>query len=118
MAKRTLTLIKDTLKDGNFNNCACFDIWSDGSHSSYLGGTLHTLDEKFNQLTLFIGVYHLKNGTKADQIKKGSEKLLQRVGLSLGSIDFLVTDNGSNIVAALKDDISGKLLIKVMSPVF
>lgn len=112
MAKRTLNLIKNTVNGGLFKSCACFDVWSDGSHSSYLGGTLHLLDDKFNSSVLFVGVYHLKDGTKADQIKRGCEKLLHRVGLSLESIDFLVTDNGSNIVAALKDDISGKFLIK------
>lgn len=68
---------------------------------------MHTVDEKFNSNIFFIGVYHLKNGTTADQIKKGCEKLLARIGLSLETIDFLVTDNGANIVASFKNSFSG-----------
>jgi hypothetical protein len=72
-----------------------------------LGGTLHTLNDNFDSTTFFIGVHHLKNGTSAPQIREGCEALLSRIGLSVDSVDFLVTDNGSNIVAAFKNDFKG-----------
>jgi hypothetical protein len=109
VAKITLKRIKSFVKENKLKTCACFDVWSDRSHSTYLGGTLHTLSDKFDSGTFFVGVHRLKNGTAADQIRDGCEALLSRIGLSLDSIDFLVTDNGSNIVSALKNDFSGNI---------
>lgn len=95
-----------------FSKCdhisATLDIWSDCGHSSYLGVTLHTLDSDFLPHSRFIGLQLLRGSHTGTYVREIAEKLLNTVDLTLNMIDFVVTDNGTNVVYAFKKDISGK----------
>jgi hypothetical protein len=90
---------------------ASLDIWSDVAHSSYLGITLHILDKSFTPRSRFIGLRLLKGSHTGVYIREVAEDLLGSVGLSLEKLDFVVTDNGSNVVCAFKTDVESKIVI-------
>lgn len=86
------------------------DIWSDTSRSSYLGITAHTVNEDFSLDSNFIGLKKLEERHTATYVQSVTENLLSTVGLSITGVNFIITDNGSNMIAAFKEFIEGKLL--------
>lgn len=86
------------------------DIWSDHSKSTYLGATIYTVDEKFECNNYFLGLHLMENGTTNQRVREAVAALLDRVGLSMDSIDFFVTDNGTNMIACFKEEAKGKFI--------
>lgn len=87
---------------------ATLDIWTDASHSTYLGMTLHMLDKEFNLISRFVGLRKLSSRETAICIRKETSALLELFDLSISSIDFIVTDNASNMICAFKQDVKCK----------
>lgn len=115
---RTAEIVKEKLREKfrlTKNVSITVDIWSDTSRSSYLGVTAHTVNEDFSLGSNFIGLKKLEEKHKAAYIQTVVEELLSDVGLSIASVNFIVTDNGSNMIAAFKQFVEGKFLIKLLS---
>ena len=89
------------------------DIWSDSSRSSYLGITAHSALADFSIESHFIGLKKLEKRHNAGYVKEIVEELLAGYDLSISQINFIVTDNGSNMIAAFKEFIEGKNLIVI-----
>lgn len=109
-AKDTRNKIAKELNSAT-NKCATIDVWSDSSRSVYLGATIHFLTTKFEMQKFFIGLHLLENGTAAKEIRTGFEALLSKVKCNLDEIDFVTTDNGSNVVAVFKQDAQGIFVV-------
>jgi hypothetical protein len=87
------------------------DLWSDPAlKKGYLGATAHFLDKSYKSVKVFLGVAPLPPKHDAGVIKKYSDILLNRYGLSDKDVSRYVTDNASNMLAAFKNDIFGKSL--------
>lgn len=78
-----------------------------------MGITAHTINEDFLLDSTFIGLQRLEEKHKADYVQRVTEELLSTVGLSISKVNFIVTDNGSNMIAAFKEFVEGNILIKL-----
>jgi len=111
---RTATIVKEKLRQ-KFQLAQGIsittDIWSDSSRSSYLGITAHICNEGFSLDSKFSGLKKLEEKHKAVYVQSVTEELLATVELSISQVNFIVTDNGSNMIASFKEFIEGNILI-------
>lgn len=78
------------------------DIWSDLQMRSYLGATLHYIDD-FKLKSFTIGVMVLSEPHSASYISSELENFLKNWGIPKEKVVAVVTDNGANVVKAVHD---------------
>uniref|UniRef100_A0A915CNJ4 Transposase n=1 Tax=Ditylenchus dipsaci TaxID=166011 RepID=A0A915CNJ4_9BILA len=80
------------------------DVWTDGGvKHAFLGITFHYYKHEFGLRRLFLGLVELRAKHTAEIIRSEVLKLLLSYGIRANSIFQIVTDNGSNMVAAFKN---------------
>jgi hypothetical protein len=99
------------------------DIWTQpGMKFSYLGVTAHFIDCSFQALRLkliflktkftfiysvFLGLHELPPSHTAVVVKTHLDKILSYYKIDEDALFSIITDNGSNVVCAFKDDYQG-----------
>lgn len=84
------------------------DIWTDVSIKSYIGLTVHYLDDKFKFVNTTIGVIPLDENHTGEYIGLSLMQLCQDWGIDIDCITAIVTDNAANIVKAVIDTFGKK----------
>uniref|UniRef100_A0A915DYR1 Uncharacterized protein n=1 Tax=Ditylenchus dipsaci TaxID=166011 RepID=A0A915DYR1_9BILA len=96
-------LMKKCIKDLTIRPSITLDLWTDESYKhAYLGVTLHFV-RRSRLERMFFGLREMDKDHTAENILTATEELLGKFDLSLDRIFKIVTDNGSNVVAAFKD---------------
>ena len=82
----------------------CADIWSKrGLTASFLGVTAHFFSrQNHKRHTLTMAVRRMPSPHTAANVRKLIEKILEEWNIPLSKVFVIVTDNGSNMVAAFK----------------
>jgi hypothetical protein len=81
--------------------CVTVDIWSNRQMRSYLGITGHLISKDFRMITFLIACNRFKGRHTASNISKHFDIAIGRFDLDK-HIDFVITDNASNMLAAFK----------------
>jgi len=84
------------------------DIWTDVSVKSYIGVTVHYLDDKLKFVNTTIGVISLNESHTGEYIGLSLMQLCQDWGIGIDCITVIVTDNAANIVKAITDTFGKK----------
>ncbi|XP_011702573.1 PREDICTED: zinc finger BED domain-containing protein 1-like, partial [Wasmannia auropunctata] len=84
------------------------DIWTDVSVKSYIGVTIHYLDDKLEFVNTTIGVISLDESHTEEYIGLCLMQLCQDWGINIDCITAIVTDNAANIVKAITDTFGKK----------
>lgn len=81
--------------------CVTADVWS--SHAqSFLGMTVHFIDESFNRRSYLLGFKRLKHRQTYDVLAKTIDSVLQDFGILHSQITNIVTDGGSAFTKMFK----------------
>lgn len=84
------------------NICLTMDVWTETmSERSFLGVTVHFL-EGTNFVSFEISTKALSSRHTADNLKEEISEILTKWGVEEAKISSIITDNGANIVAAVK----------------
>lgn len=79
------------------------DVWTDVSMKSYVGVTVHYLNDELKFINSTIGVIPLDENHTADYIGCSIVKLCQEWNINADQITAVVTDSASNMVKAIND---------------
>jgi hypothetical protein len=79
--------------------CVTVDLWSNRQMRSYLGVTGHLVDSNFNMISCLLTCSRFSGRHTASNIAANFEMVASKFDLT-GKIDFIVSDNASNMVAA------------------
>lgn len=81
----------------------CADIWSKkGMSSSYLGMTAHFFSQCDHRHQVTLAVRRLPHPHTGSNIRDATESILEEWGIPLSRVRVIITDNGSNMVAAFR----------------
>lgn len=95
-------MFKKDLQDSE-NYCLTADLWSDNSMKSYLGITIHFLDEKNEMEKGVLGVFPMDDRSTAEYIVTCFQKVMSEFRLVKDKVSVIVTDEGANISKAADD---------------
>jgi hypothetical protein len=86
-------------------------MWSNwGMKSTFMGITGHYISKEGKLTKVFLGLQLMEEEVKnAEAVRDSMKKILKLYGLHLLDIKHIITDSGSNIVAAFKNCFTRKL---------
>ncbi|KAL0879302.1 hypothetical protein ABMA27_003081 [Loxostege sticticalis] len=82
--------------------CLTTDLWTSRCTESYIAVTGHYLTEDFVFKTVLLGCCHFSGSHTSQNIASEINAIVDQWGLQ-GKVNFMVSDNGANVVKAVKD---------------
>lgn len=82
--------------------CLSTDLWTSRCTESYIAVTGHYLTEDFVYKTVLLGCCHFSGSHTSQNIASEINAIVDQWGLQ-GKVNFMVSDNGANVVKAVKD---------------
>lgn len=86
--------------NGNF--CTTADIWTI-NHKSYLGYTIHWIDETFNRHSKALACKRFSGSQSVDRINDIILQIHAEYGLNTSNVHATITDNAANFIKSFKD---------------
>lgn len=87
-----------------------FDTWTEEhTHTSYLGGTLHFLNQ-FDIESFNMSIFELDDSHTSEYLQKKIEEACQVFAVDPEKVSVVVTDNAANITGAVKAFFPGKTI--------
>lgn len=79
------------------------DLWTDNTMKSYLGITIHYLDDQFELEKGVLGVFPMDERSTSDYIVECFKQVMNEFGLEKEKVVVVVTDEGANMKKAVED---------------
>ncbi|XP_022826399.1 zinc finger BED domain-containing protein 1-like [Spodoptera litura] len=82
--------------------CLSTDLWTSRSTESYIAVTGHYLNDVFEFKTVLLGCCYFSGNHTSQNIASEIKDIVDRWGIN-GKVNFVVSDNGANVVKAVKE---------------
>jgi hypothetical protein len=81
------------------------DLWTSIAHKSYITVTAHFIDGELQMVARVLNTFQVPESTTSDHLADALKKVADDWQIS-GKISCVVTDNGSNVVKAVKEKLN------------